>query len=215
MTTPDIRNASGLPGAELEPQRNFMASALDSARLALGRTVEYAGNALAAVNHRKLLSIGTAVSLIPLTIGTELALTEGMAVADGTTADTAATAPPLHSRRYMEKNCPIVVKINVAVPGASAGSERGLSARGQKIEGDTPDNSLSYPVVDYTWHFSKKDEFCGIVGGWYGPKYVSLRPTSQTAHGGEYTDLSQKDAASPGGSLQQFTVYARPRPAAG
>jgi hypothetical protein len=210
MTSPDMMSAPALAGAELEPQRNFMASALDSARLALDRTVDYAGNALAAVNYRKLLSLGTAVSLIPSTIGSVLTLTEGTAVAEGTPDATATTAPPLHSRRYMEKNCPIVVEINVDVPGGSAGNKRGLSVRGQKIDGDTAGNSLSYPVVDYTWHLSKKDQLCGIVGAWYGPKYVSLRPTSQTANGGEYTDLSQKDAASPKGSLQGFFVYARP-----
>lgn len=120
----------------------------------------------------------------------------------------AATAPPLHSVRYMDKNCPIVVAVNISTPGRSVGSKSGVSVRGQKVAEVTAGNA-SYPVVKYTWHLSHNDQFCGIVGGWYGPRYMSLRPTSQTAYGGEYTDLSQKEAASPTGSLQQFTVYAR------
>jgi hypothetical protein len=111
---------------------------------------------------------------------------------------------PLESVAYMREHCPIVVAINVGA-GFLTDEQSGVSVRGKKSV-----ITAKKPSVTYTWHLSKQDEFCGIVGGWYGPKYVSLRPTSQTAHGGEYTDLSQKDAASPAGSLQQFTVYARP-----
>jgi hypothetical protein len=112
---------------------------------------------------------------------------------------------PLESVAYMREHCPIVVAINIGASSVKKNEQSGVSVRGKKS-----DITAKKPTVTYTWHLSKKDQLCGIAGAWYGPKYVSLRPTSQTANGGEYTDLSQKDAASPKGSLQGFFVYARP-----
>jgi hypothetical protein len=100
----------------------------------------------------------------------------------------------------------------VFAPGGTVDKKLGVTVHGQKINGETVRNPLHYPIVRYTWTLRKDLEFCGIVGEWPGitaPRDVSLRPTSQTAHSGEYTDSTSLDSAN-GLHLDEFFVYARP-----
>jgi hypothetical protein len=117
---------------------------------------------------------------------------------------------PLHSVRYLRAHCPIVANVNVAVRGGTTGREKGVFVHGREIAANTTANTLPYPVVKYTWKIPDNDQFCGIVGASYPQKYTSLRPTSQTAHSGEYTDYSlQHSADAGGGTIREFFVYAR------
>ncbi|HSW85170.1 MAG TPA: hypothetical protein VLF79_00965 [Candidatus Saccharimonadales bacterium] len=112
---------------------------------------------------------------------------------------------PLLSVDYMQKNCPNYVLVNVFVPGASSTEKFGVKA--QAKQSTFVDKK---PFVKYTWQLSNNNEFCGIVGVWpnpTGPQAVSLRPTTQTAHSGEYTDTSLH--SSNGLHLTEFYVYAR------
>jgi hypothetical protein len=114
---------------------------------------------------------------------------------------------PLESVAYMEKNCPIVVPVNVFVARGYTNEKFGVSVQGKL----TPITAKK-PSVKYTWQIPSSDDFCGIVGEWAGPKGprdVSLRPTTQTAHGGEYTDTSLNSKN--GLHLNEFFVYARPK----
>ncbi|HSW85171.1 MAG TPA: hypothetical protein VLF79_00970 [Candidatus Saccharimonadales bacterium] len=166
-------------------------------------------------NSRQALAIGTSVMSIgaPALAGEAFGNTASssnevkLVVPD---IATAATSKPPHSLRYLKRNCPIEVLVNAFVPGANHEKSNGVSVNAKKINGNTANNVSPYPIVRYTWQLSKNDQFCGIVGVWpnpSGPRSVSLRPTTQTSHSGEYTDTSLH--SSNGLHLTEFYVYAK------
>jgi hypothetical protein len=184
-------------GAAPDGQQGILASA----QLALSHTVESMRDTLAA-GSRKLLP---GVAFLAGMAGTGAGV-----LYDAQPAD--ASGPAVHSTQYLERNCRIVVPVNPFVAGGTHNKKQGVAVSGQKIDGGTAGNPLSFPVVKYTWHIPSSDEFCGIVGekaGPKGPQDLSLKPTSQTAHGGEYTDTSLN--SSNGLHINEFFVYARPK----
>jgi hypothetical protein len=115
--------------------------------------------------------------------------------------DAAASSPRPHSVYYLRTHCPIVVQVNIYTAGYKSASRNGVSVHGRLLP--------SGEVAKYYWTLDKHVSFCGTVGAWYGTRYVSLRPTSQTGTSGDYTDPSPRDNATPSGSFQGFYVYAR------
>ena len=137
------------------------------------------------------------------------ALALGLTVAFAGAPSSATAAPTPHSPQWLRKHCSISDFVDLG------GNKPNTHKAGLSIHGkETPVivNGTEEPTVDYTWHLSRQDQFCGIVGVWSGPprpKYVSLTPTSQTAHGGTYIDKSVQNLT--GGHLQGFFVYAKRR----
>ena len=116
----------------------------------------------------------------------------------------ASIAATLHSPRYLQKHCPIEVAVNFG-SGHRIGSGGGVSVGSSKTHVTVNGKPNQY-AVRYHWRLSTHDQFCGIVGGWYGPEFRSLKPTTESAHGGIYIDTSVED---PSNSLAEFIVYAR------
>ncbi len=111
------------------------------------------------------------------------------ALAAGTLAGTtpsemaSADSSRLHSARWLYDHCKIRVTVNVS-SRILAGRKDGVSLRG------VPKNdSGGHPESVYHWHIPKGVQFCGITGSWSLPsREIALRPTSESAEGGEYTD---------------------------
>jgi hypothetical protein len=119
----------------------------------------------------------------------------------------AAPAPALHSPRWLRQHCLISAFVDLGGNKPTAHKD-GLSIQGK----ETPItvDGTEEPAVRYTWHLSKQDQFCGIVGVWPGPPrptFVSLMPTAQSSRGGEYLDHSLEKLY--GTHLEGFFVYAR------
>jgi len=124
--------------------------------------------------------------------------------AHGTAAETASLRQP----GWLSKHCPIAVTVDVSA-GRTAGHKSGVNLRGVRTEEPLVDGFLE-PAVQYTWHLSKTDRFCGIVGTEisYPVSSTSLQPTTATARGGEYIDWSINDP-NPSDRFEKFTVYAK------
>ncbi len=139
------------------------------------------------------------------------ALILGLAAAFAGSLSSATAAPALHSPQWLRKHCPIMVWVSLFSPsGWSAQQRAGVSLRGKRTEISV--NGVGKFAVRYTWHLNRQDQFCGIVGAWPGPprpKFVSLTPTAQTTHSGEYLDRSVEHLY--GTHLEEFFVYARRR----
>jgi hypothetical protein len=125
------------------------------------------------------------------------------------TASSAGAASTLHSVRWLRANCPVVLLVSLFAPSGSPKAETaGTSLQGKKTEVKV--DGTAKAAVLYTWHLAPREEYCGIVGGLPGPprpKYVSLMPTSQTAHGGKYLDESVQSFS--GIYIEEFWLYAR------
>jgi hypothetical protein len=125
---------------------------------------------------------------------------------------------------YLRRHCPIVVSVNIgAGAGHLTGKKSGVALQGKAIDRTTAQEPHAPPLMKYNWQISKQDQFCGIVGISYGPKYHSLVPTLNTARHGEYAYIEPSFTyrGLPGEmeeleqwtvrQIQEFQVYARPR----
>ena len=112
---------------------------------------------------------------------------------------------PLLSVEYMRSHCLVTATANVFVRGGDKTVTDHISIQGKKS-----DVTSKKPFLKYTWQLDKSDQFCGIAGEFPQPngpsKVVSLRPTVQSAHSGEYTtDLNNKTSL----PMAEFFVYAK------
>src|SRR5581483_3214090 len=153
---------------------------MTAAREMLSNAADFIGNRFSQ-GYNKSLSIGTAASLA---IGGA-----GLAIE---TDGASASGAPLHSARYLRSHCHVVADVNIFAPGGKETKKDGIILKGREIRGQTPENPTPLPIAKYNWQLSKTLELCGIVGEYPQPdgpaKDISLRPTTQTAHNGEYTD---------------------------
>lgn len=177
----------------------------------LAQAAQYTKDKLA-THYQKGLAGVTAVALAMLGAGVYKAPFADSASLKGS-QPTALTAGTLRSPQYLKDHCSIAVPINVP-HGHPTDHSDGVSVEGKYIHA-TVDGTPDEEEVQYTWHVSNRDKFCGIVGlGGYANAGLSLAPLSETAHGGHYVDTGAP-AGQPGdpfdGLVQEFLVYAAPK----
>lgn len=101
-----------------------------------------------------------------------------------------------HSRKYLKKNCPIMVVVGDPV---THDSKDGLSVQVKQLRG-IPNDRL-------TWKMNSNLELCGISGDTLLGKKVAVTPTHQNLHSG---DVVTKKAWDPD-TVGTFYVFARPK----
>ena len=163
-----------------------------------------------ATNYQKGLAGVTAVALAMIGAGVYKADTAQSDPLKATETQPTAQTASLLSPHYMAKHCKIVASVNVG-GGHPTGHAPGLSLEGKNAEA-TINGIPDQGVREYTWQVSGRDKFCGIVGVSYPSIYTSFQPTTETAHGGEYTDTSVGQmTTTPGTFVSEFIAYAQPK----
>jgi Bacterial Ig-like domain (group 3) len=120
-----------------------------------------------------------------------------------------ATAATLRQPFWLQKHCRIAVPTEIGTHNSITRRRDGVSLHGVKTK--EPVDGYPEPAVEYTWHLSKRDRFCGIVGSESGYPVVatSLIPDAANRRGGHYADWSVNNHDQLG-RYTKFTVYAKP-----
>jgi hypothetical protein len=113
-------------------------------------------------------------------------------------------ASVLHSPEWLYKHCPIRVSAN-APDDKPDGQQDGVTLRGRLTN-----SPAGRPETIYHWRIPKNVRLCGITGSWPQPsREKTLKPTVETARGGEYIDHSASNLNATKW-MGEFAVYARP-----